>query len=874
VADRCLYGVDKNPLAVEMAKLSLWLITLAKGQPFSFLDHALRTGDSLLGLSDVEQLMNWSLGDGSRKAAEPQRRERKHSDLGALASLREASDVALRERPVQYNLIRPQVERALAVALRERRKIAGTPVREAGDAARKAGWLSTAESALELVKLGADLLLAAELHPDKPMRETLRNDWLARYSLLLSAAEAARGQGSGARGQGSGARGQGSGGGGQDHTEELFAELRREADGLLQGRKPFHWPLEFPEVFAEGAGVGVQGSGAEQVSLDAMLAEAETGALDPKPWTLNPGGGFAAIIGNPPFQGGQRITGALGTSYRDYLVQHLAGGQRGSADLCAYFFLRSADALQPGGMAGLVATNTIAQGDTREVGLDQLAARGFSIPRAVPSRPWPGNAAVEVAHVWLRSGGWQGAYALDEKPVAAISPFLSVPGAAQGNPYRLKANEGKSFQGSIVLGMGFVLEPDEAQALIAKDPRNAEALFPYLNGEDLNSRPDQSPSRWVINFQDWPLERAETYPDLMAIVREKVKPERDKNNRTQRRERWWQYAERAPALYATIAGMERVLVKTQVSRYWAFEFTSSHIVFDQRLVVFADNDYFLFSLLQSEIHWTWAVEHASTMKQDMSYTPTDVFATFPRPTKTSKLADIGKTFHEARKRIMGLNQEGLTKTVQKVSNPQNNSADIAELRRLHVAMDNAVAAAYGWDDLALDHGFHETKQGLRYTISEAARREVLDRLLALNHARYAEEVAAGLHDKKKGSGVRGQGSGKRGRKATAQEDAPRTQEAEPNTQLVFDLGEISPEPRTLTPEPSPRAEHRSPTPDPHTKLKALLAQRGSLSNGEVQAALGVDGEAARRLLQRLVDEGVAAVVGQKRGTRYVWRRGP
>jgi hypothetical protein len=61
-------------------------------------------------------------------------------------------------------------------------------------------------------------------------------------------------------------------------------------------------------------------------------------------------------------------------------------------------------------------------------------------------------------------------------------------------------------------------------------------------------------------------------------------------------------------------------------------------------------------------------------------------------------------------------------------------------------MDQAVAAAYGWDDLALGHGFHETAQGLRFTIDESARREVLGRLLALNHQRYAEEVAMGLHE--------------------------------------------------------------------------------------------------------------------------------
>jgi hypothetical protein len=95
-------------------------------------------------------------------------------------------------------------------------------------------------------------------------------------------------------------------------------------------------------------------------------------------------------------------------------------------------------------------------------------------------------------------------------------------------------------------------------------------------------------------------------------------------------------------------------------------------------------------------------------------------------------------------------QEGLTKTYNRFHDPEEESADIQTLRQLHVEMDHAVAAAYDWTDLALGHGFHQTKQGLRYTFSEAARREVLGRLLTLNHQRYAEEVAKGLHEKKKG----------------------------------------------------------------------------------------------------------------------------
>ena len=123
---------------------------------------------------------------------------------------------------------------------------------------------------------------------------------------------------------------------------------------------------------------------------------------------------------------------------------------------------------------------------------------------------------------------------------------------------------------------------------------------------------------------------------------------------------------------------------------------------------------------------------------------------------------LGEIYHEHRRLIMLTRQQGLTATNNRFHNPDERAADIARLRELHVEMDRAVAAAYGWDDLDLDHGFHETAQGLRFTIDEQARRDILGRLLELNHQRYAEEVAAGLHEKRgKGRGARGRSGGRR-----------------------------------------------------------------------------------------------------------------
>jgi hypothetical protein len=671
VSERSLYGVDKNPMAVEMAKLSLWLITLAKNKPFTFLDHNLRCGDSLLG-ADERQLHNGSL-------------DAKSGEITQMSQIRYA---------MQY---------VLPTVIQKRRQIATLPDFDISVIQQKERLLKEADQALEITKLGADLLIGIALS-DPKRREGLQGTLGMDYVVLAKGFDEALHQRQTDFGWAA--------------KNEAFTSLRAEVDTLLKGRRPFHWPLEFPEVFV--------GKGDDA--------------------------GFAAIVGNPPFQGGNKITGVLGTDYRDYLVEHLAHGKRGSADLCSYFFLRATKLARQEAMCALLATNTIAQGDTREVGLDQIVASGWTIPQAIPSRKWPGEASLEVAHIWLRNGTWDAKYVLDDMPVKKITPFLTQSGGILGTPYKLSSNANKSFQGSIVLGMGFILAPDEAQALIAKDSRNKDVLFPYLNGEDLNSRPDQSPSRWVINFHDWPLEKAETYPDCIKIIREKVKPERDRNNRKIRREHWWQYAERASGLYSAIANMERVLVRSRVANIHSIAYIPNNCVYNERLVIFAKDQ---FAVLQANIHEVWAREYCSTLRTDMLYTPSDCFETFPFPLNTDNLEAIGERYYTHRQSIMLANQEGLTKTYNRFHDPHEHSAEIVKLRELHKEMDEAVAHAYGWDDLALGHGFHETKQGLRYTICETARREVLDRLLLLNHARHEEEVKAGLFEAK---GAKGKGT--------------------------------------------------------------------------------------------------------------------
>ncbi len=300
VSDRCLYGVDKNGMAVDMAKLSMWLITMARDRPFSFLDHALREGDSLLGVTDLAQVLAFHIN--------PERGARLHAKLSEYTGR-----------------IRPTVQRALEL----RRELESFTARDVRDAARKAQLHEEAKAALADVRLLADTVVGATLASGKGE---------ALDTALTSVEDDVRGLLAESS---------------DDDRAIARGRLRRWADEWLAvgrapiapDRKPFHWPLEFPEVDAQG--------------------------------------GFDAAVGNPPFQGGKKITGALGTSYRTFLVEWVAGGHRGNADLVAYFFLRVAGLLREGGMAGLLATNTIGQGETREGGLAYLVDAGLALPRRI-----------------------------------------------------------------------------------------------------------------------------------------------------------------------------------------------------------------------------------------------------------------------------------------------------------------------------------------------------------------------------------------------------------------------------------------------------------------------------------------------------------
>ena len=256
---------------------------------------------------------------------------------------------------------------------------------------------------------------------------------------------------------------------------------------------------------------------------------------------------------------------------------------------------------------------------------------------------------------------------------------------------------------------------------------------------------------------DYPEPVAADWPELLAIVEERVKPERLRVKRETRRIRWWQFGDRQPALQAAITGLGRILGISSVGQYAAFAFTRADMVYSHALIVFPLPTHSAFCALQSHPHEIWVRFFGSSLGDGLRYTPSDCFETFPFPECWETHADLGaagKAYYDFRAALMVENDEGMTKTYNRFHDPHETDSQIVKLRDLHAAMDRAVLDAYGWDDITtdceflLDYEIDEEEWGTkkkpyRYRWPDAVRDEVLARLLDLNAQRAAAETRAG-----------------------------------------------------------------------------------------------------------------------------------
>ena len=707
VIRHCIYGVDLNPLAVELCKVALWLEAHNPGEPLNFLDHHIKCGNSIVGLAHESELERGIADEAFKRLPD--------DDKDIAADFRDRNKQERKEAKQKRLDLAAKIKAELGDALKKLSELDAMPEATPQDIEKKHHRYE-------------------ELSSDKNLwhLRTLANIQVAQFfiakipdekNLLITDAE---------------------------YREYLQEERHPQSQATARAgavavqKRFFHWFVEFPEVF-------------------------ETG-------------GFDCILGNPPFLGNRDISGSYGDSFLNWLKTEYAPA--GSVDLVTYFFRRVFTLIRPNGHQAMIATKTLAQGKAREAGLAVIVEQGGEINFATRSVRWPGKAAVDVCLVGILKGHCVNKPSLDGKQVHKISSYLDED-LGVGDPQSLLQNEGKCHQGTIVLGKGFVLSAAQAAELLSIDPRNSAAIRPYLTGDDINSRPDQSPSRFVIDFQDWSYEKASSVaPGCLDVLDKTTRIERADHSEQIGRDKWWIFWRRRAELYRAIQNLRHVFVINCHTKFVAFAAQPVDIVFSHATSVIASDSFAMFAVLSSALHDAWAWREKSTMgSSTLRYLPSLVFDPFPFPNSHQQndagLEAIGEHYHEHRRQVMLRMRLGLTHiynlfhepalSVELVAKESKQSqavaesayADLLELRSLHVQMDQAVLAAYGWDESSADgpaidlrHNFHEVdylpeNDRARYTIHPDSRKELLKRLLQLNHKLYAEEEAQGLHAKKK-----------------------------------------------------------------------------------------------------------------------------
>jgi len=756
VIRNCIYGVDKNPLAVELCKVALWLEAHEPGQPLNFLDHHIKCGDAIVGLAHRSELEN-GIADEAFKTLPG-------DDKIIAKALRDQNIRERKARNSEGQQVKADFDKttndSVHEAIAEYKTFNQQPETTPEEIERKARAYKKflAGKGYKFMKNLADTQVAQFFIPKtKETEKYISTD--AEYRLTIK--------------------------GYNLPTGDKFGKI----EALAQEKAFFHWFLEFPEVFNEE-------------------------------------GGFDCILGNPPFLGGKKISGNFGDDYLNF-IKYNYEPSIGNIDFVVYFFRRIYDIIIDSGFQSLISTNSIAQGDSRISGLQHIIQTG-SINHAIKSLPWPGKATVEVSLVTITKQIWKHKSVLANKIVSSINSYLDDDQILI-NPFVLKQNDLKSFQGSVVLGKGFIINEEIANEFISKEEKYKDVLFQYLNGDDINNDIEQKPSRWIINFYDWYEDYCkDNYPKAYNILLNDVKPERIILKDKGYREKWWQYARKGVDLYNSIKNQNKVLAISQATKYIQPIWVNKNYVYDQALIIFGFKNFQYCAYLNSTIHCVFAEKERSTLGGTSYYIPTKALQPFPFPqnlttTLEQKLEEIGEAYHEHRRQLMLRMQLGLTKTYnafhakeiqeQRIKSKDLEGLDkkaiekqygkevwnlwnhlqktegsctieeaiagIVELRRLHVLMDEAVLEAYGWDlPLTPSHGggtsatqgFHaqgdETKSGIalrhdfyevdylpendrvRYTIHPKARKEILKRLLELNHKIHAEEVEKGMWEKK------------------------------------------------------------------------------------------------------------------------------
>ncbi|MGE5471183.1 MAG: Eco57I restriction-modification methylase domain-containing protein [Bacteroidota bacterium] len=691
VIRECIYGVDLNPLAVELCKVALWLEAHTPGEPLNFLDHHIKCGNAIVGFAHREE--------AERGVPDEAFKTQPDDDKETASLLRKRNKKEREEHAAGQLPLSPGMQKELDDILRGWNELNRLPEYTPDEIeAKKARYLAFTQSKDSWLLHQIVSIPIAQFYIQK------RADNLQKFVTDATYRRYWRGE----------------------ISPQGLATA--EASAMSERKRFFHWFLEFPEVMERG--------------------------------------GFDCILGNPPYLGDKHLSGTYGYPFCEYVKWEYVPA--GLSDLVVYFVRRIFSLLRPNGFTSFITTNSIKDGDVRKGGLAQIISEGGAINFAVRGIKWPGRANLVISLVALHKGMWQRKSYLDGTSVPNINSYFEE-GFDVSPPKLLAECSERVFSGCHFLGDGFLLTHDDAKRIVGNNPRNRDVIFPVINGQELNGNPDQAPDRSIIRFFDWEVEKAKTYQEPFSIVERDVKPIRETQNRARNRDYWWLYAEHRPGLTKSLARLKYCFVAAATTKYLNYSAAPANYVFTHALFVFTTDRWDLYAMVQSSLHEVWARKYSGALETRLRYSPSECFETFPFPqglwqTENSNLATLGERYHEHRRSLMKslwlgltdiynlLHTRDLTPTeVARISKKPLPEAEtgyqgILELRRQHRELDFAVRDAYGWLDLDLEHDFVEVEtlpenDRVRYTISPSARKEVLKRLLQLNHQRAAAEAA-------------------------------------------------------------------------------------------------------------------------------------
>ena len=452
------------------------------------------------------------------------------------------------------------------------------------------------------------------------------------------------------------------------------------------------------------------------------------------------------VIGNPPFLGGKLLIANLGEDYVSQMFATYAGRVPAEADLVCYWFDKAGQQIASGKSlrTGLVATNSIRGGANRQA--LSAATDDHRIFEAWSDEPWViDGAAVRVSLVCFSRAGDQAVAdtRLDGAAVDEIYTDLTARhdgiGVDLTKARRLAENAGVAFMGD-TKGGPFDIPGDQAREWLClpANPNgrtNADVLKPWMNTMDLTRRPA---GKWIVDFGvTMPVGEAALYEEPFHWTTEHVHPMRQKNRRLAYRENWWRHAEPRPKMWAALDGMSRYIATPTVAKHRLFVWLDSRICPDHQLIVIARDDDTTFGILHSRFHEIWSLRLGTSLEDRPRYTPTSTFATFPFPTDLTPDVPAAEyasdpratAIAEAARRLVDLRDRWLNppEWVEWVDEPvpgypkrpvprDQQAANELKKRTLtnlyntrpqwladaHQALDEAVAAAYGWPAVISD----------------------------------------------------------------------------------------------------------------------------------------------------------------------------